>query len=270
MNSLANDILSGKYKKIVILSGAGVSTNAGIPDYRSKSGIFAKLIESGDYPDAKSPEDFFSRSFVNKHPEIFKHKLVQNFNQQMLDAEPTASHKFAKWFYDLGILSRVYTQNVDGLYQKTGLPQDKVVEFHGNYSNGTIVLYGDSINSNCIHKITEDLVEDEETDLLIVMGSSLQVAPFCAIPNLVNKNCTRVLVDMVPENAFINAWTKQKTSLYEDMYRYGGGEKSWIKFGKRRVSLRPQWQDHKKYPKQYIFREDCDEWSDNIMKKTDS
>jgi NAD-dependent SIR2 family protein deacetylase len=269
MDSLTNDILSGKYKQVVILSGAGVSTNSGIPDYRSKSGIFAKLVESGDYPDVQRPADFFSRSFVTKHPDFFEHKLVKKFRQQMLDADPTASHKLAKWFHDLGILHRVYTQNVDGLYQKTGLPEDKVIEFHGNYTDGTIVLYGDAINSQCLYQVTEDLVEDDGTDLLIVMGSSLQVAPFCAIPNLVNKNCTRLLVDKTPENAFINPWTKQKVTLFEDMYRSGGGMQSWLKFGKRRVSLRPQWQDHKKYPLQYIFKEDCDEWSANLMKKTD-
>lgn len=261
---LIDKIKSGDYKNVVILSGAGVSTNAGIPDYRSKDGIFAQLVKSGDYPGVTQPSDFFSRKFMTAHPEISEHKLVRQFRQQMADAEPTASHQLAKWCHDRGILNRVYTQNVDGQYQKTGLSEEMIVEYHGNYLEGTIVMYGDAIDPICECQIIHDFTVDPP-DLLIVMGSSLQVAPFCAIPNLVDKSCTRVLVDIAPENAFVNAWTKTCTRLFEDMYTGGGGSKSWVKFGKQRVTLRPQWQNHKRYPNQYIIRMDCDEFAEKLL-----
>ncbi len=266
LDTLVNDITDGKYKQVVILSGAGISTNAGIPDYRSKSGIFAQLAASQEYPDAKTPETFFSRYFVTKHPDIFEHKLVKQFRQQMLDAQPTPSHKLAQWLNDRGILHRVFTQNVDGMYQKAGLPAEKIVEYHGNYDDGSIVLYGDPIPFTAEHRVIKDLIENRDTDLLIVMGSSLQVSPFCALPNMVNKNCTRVLVDIAPENAMHNTWSKTYNlrSGNDGMYSLGNSV-SWIKTGGRRVSLRPRWNDKKKYPNQYIFKTDCDEWAKALM-----
>ncbi len=209
LDPIINGITNGNYKKVVVLSGAGISTNAGIPDYRSPTGIFAQLAASNEYLDARCPEDFFSRKFVSKHPEIFEHELVKEFRQQMLKAQPTASHRLAKWLHDRGILHRVFTQNVDGLYQKTGLPPEKVVEYHGNYVDGTIVLYGDSIPDTATYSVNKDLIHDQSTDLLIVMGSSLQVAPFAALPNMVSKDCTRVLVDIAPQYAMKNSWSKQ-------------------------------------------------------------
>jgi len=66
MNDLISDIRSGKYTKLVILSGAGVSVNSGIPDYRSSNGIFSKLVSH--FPQASRPETIFSRNFVNRYP----------------------------------------------------------------------------------------------------------------------------------------------------------------------------------------------------------
>lgn len=253
-----NNITS--YKNIVILSGAGVSTNAGIPDYRSRDGIFAKLSQKYSLSD---PASLFNRKFVNTHPQILNDDIMKEFWQQMADAKPTDSHILAKWLYDRGILRRVYTQNIDGLYRKTGLPSDKIVEFHGNYGDGSMVLYGDPIPNTVLPNIIEDFVKDQDIDLLIVMGSSLQVAPFCALPNLVTRNCTRILVDINPENAMVNPWSKKTTNIY-GLYSDHSELCSWTKFGKRRVSLRPQWKSGK-YKEEYIIQIDCDEWSKSVM-----
>ena len=259
-----------KYKSIVILSGAGVSTNAGIPDYRSSTGIFAQLVCSNKYPDITHPVDFFSRQFVNSHPEIKDDPHIKKFRQQMFDAQPTASHQLAKWLYDKGILCRVITQNVDGLYQKTGLPSESIIEFHGNYCKDTIVLYGDAISNETIQQV---LIDMAAADLLIVMGTSLQVAPFCAIPNLARKDCVRVLVDLYPDGAKTNRWVKP-IKRYEPSGLFEGGglyadpiEQSFCKFGKRKVTLRPLWNNHKRFPKQYIFKDDTDEWAKSVMNK---
>nr|QBK87152.1 MAG: Sir2 family protein [Marseillevirus LCMAC201] len=164
--------------------------------------------------------------------------------------------------HDRGILRRVFTQNVDGLYQKTGLPDSVLVEYHGNYTKGTIVLYGDSIPVKANYQAERDLVD---ADLLIVMGSSLQVAPFCALPNLTSNKCTRVLVDLNPRNAMTNSWSKRQgppMSLYTEPVL------SSVEFGKQSVTLRPLWRDRKKYPTQYVYTadcDDCDDWANAVM-----
>lgn len=261
--TVLEEIKNEKYKNIIILSGAGVSTNCGIPDYRSSDGIFSQLIKDNEYNlSLPSPSTFLSRAFITEHPDFFETKLMKEFTQKILDAEPSYSHLFAKWLYEKDILKRVYTQNVDSLYQKAGLPEEMIVEFHGNFAKGTAVLYGDSIPQKAFYQVIEDF-SDTEIDLIIVMGSSLQVSPFCAIPNLVNKNCTRILVDIKPENAMTNPWSKRRTIL-DGMYSDGGGI-SWTKFGRRKVSLRPYWSNKKKYVNQYILRMDCDEFSEYFL-----
>ena len=165
---------------------------------------------------------------------------------------------------DRGILRRVFTQNVDGLYQKTGLSEDMLVEYHGNYANGTMVLYGDPIPAQAKQQAVEDLVDNIDTDLLIIMGSSLQVMPFCILPNLVSKECTRILVDRQPENAMSNPWSKQPR-IIDGMYSIPGGGDSSVKFGGRRVTLRPLFRNNKKYPQQYVYTADCDSWANALM-----
>ncbi len=154
------------------------------------------------------------------------------------------------------------TQNVDGLYQKTGLRSESIIEFHGNYLEDTIVLYGDAISDENIQQVHTDMAT---ADLLIVMGTSLQVAPFCAIPNLVRKECVRVLVDLHPERAKTNRWTLSKkggepSGLYADAF-----EPTFCKFGKRKVTLKSLWDNHKRFPQQHIFEDDTNEWAKLVM-----
>ncbi len=144
-----------------------------------------------------------------------------------------------------------------------------MVEFHGNSYDDTIVLYGDSIDPGIIDTVKTDFIENTDTDLIIVMGSSLQVAPFCAIPNMVTKQCTRVLVDKNPDNAMTNIWTKRK---YTNSWNYEPGRDSsrgfqcsYLKFGKRKVTLRPQWDNHRRYPNQHIIQSDIDTWVTDVM-----
>ena len=142
-------------------------------------------------------------------------------------------------------MKRVYTQNIDGLYQKTGLNSEKIVEFHGSVIDRNVVLYGEEI-----HKKVIDF--DNDIDLIIVMGTSLQTAPFCALPNLVIKNFCRVLVDLEPSNCVSN--------MFHEKHQV-----SYTKFGKRRVTLIQEWYDRKKYPVQFIFQQDTDIFSKMLM-----
>lgn len=266
MDRLISDINSGRYKNIIILSGAGISTNAGIPDYRSSSGIFSKL--SGVFSFVTKPEDLFSRPFVNKHPEIFHHPIYQEFRQQIADATPTSSHYLASYLYELGVLKKVYTQNVDGLYQKAGVPDNLIVEFHGSIIKDDVVMYGDPIPSSAMEQVKQDFVDNvDEVDLIIVMGTSLQVLPFAALPNMVRKSCCRVLVNKFPEHCFKNNWTpKHGTDKFSSLDPEPVQFTTTSMFG-RKVSLQAAWNPRGKWKNQYIIAKDCDDFSNLVMAK---
>lgn len=266
MADLSTSIAKGDFKDIIVVTGAGVSTNAGIPDYRSKDGLVAQLTGGG----SNCPEDIFTRGFASEYE---SHPLYQERIQHIRNANPTPSHILCKWLSERGWLRRVYTQNIDGLHQKAGLPDDMVVEYHGSVFKDNIVLYGDPVSKSVIGQTFCDFVENKRSiDLILVMGTSLQVAPFCAIPNLVPKSCTRVLVDINPSNAFVNAWSKQ-TKEPESIYANTRCKTS-VKFAKgcasaekRVVSLRPAWQQRGKWKSQYIVTSDVDKWAGEVMRQ---
>lgn len=252
---LVERIRDGEFQKVIICSGAGVSTEAGIPDYRSEGGAFQLL--SQDYPGI-DPQDVFSRWFQESHPEFLENPAYLQLLEGIQNAEPTPAHQLAVWLNENGWLKRVYTQNVDGLYTKAGLPKDKLVEFHGSIESG-VVLYDDPIPDECILAVKGDHMDSihyDGCDLMLVMGTSLQVAPFCAIPNMVPRKCTRAYVDLNP--SFSNSFSNTS----------GGGmystfTASTIKFYQN-VSLEPKW-GREKYKKQYIIQQDCSEFSLSVL-----
>ena len=106
---------------IVFFGGAGVSTESGIPDFRSVDGLYNQTFR---YP----PETILSHTFYEKHTEEF----YQFYRAKMLapDAQPNAAHyKLAQWERE-GRLKAVITQNIDGLHQKAG--SREVLELHGS------------------------------------------------------------------------------------------------------------------------------------------
>ncbi len=180
--------------RIVFFGGAGVSTESGIPDFRSVDGLYAQTFE---YP----PEQIISRSFYNWKPEYF----FRFYREKMLPLgyEPNITHQvLAKWEEE-GRLAAVVTQNIDGLHQKAG--SKRVYELHGsvlrNYctrcgkfhsaefvKNGEgvpkcacggtvkpdVVLYEESLDGDTIEKSINAIAD---ADLLIVAGTSLTVYP---------------------------------------------------------------------------------------------
>ena len=180
--------------RIVFFGGAGVSTESGIPDFRSVDGLYSQKF---DYP----PETIISHTFFERKPEYF----FRFYREKMLPLgfEPNITHKvLAKW-EEQGKLSAVVTQNIDGLHQKAG--SRKVYELHGsvlrNYCRrcgkfhsaefvknaagvprctcgGTVkpdvVLYEESLDQDTIEK---SVMAIYRADLLIVAGTSLTVYP---------------------------------------------------------------------------------------------
>ena len=181
-------------KKIVFFGGAGVSTESGIPDFRSVDGLYRQKFE---YP----PETIISHSFYLRNPEYF----FRFYREKMLPLgfAPNVTHQvLARWEQE-GKLLAVVTQNIDGLHQKAG--SQRVYELHGsvlrNYctvcgkfhsaefvkeADGIprcscggivkpdVVLYEESLNGETIEKSVAAIAD---ADLLIVAGTSLTVYP---------------------------------------------------------------------------------------------
>lgn len=179
---------------IVFFGGAGVSTESGIPDFRSVDGLYHQQY---DYP----PETILSHSFYERNPEEF-FRFYRN-KMLYLDAQPNAAHKkLAEWEAQ-GKLTAVITQNIDGLHQKAG--SKNVLELHGsvlrNYCAKCGAFHGveDIVNSTGVPRcrcggiIKPDVVLYEEgldedvmmrsvsairhADVLIIGGTSLTVYP---------------------------------------------------------------------------------------------
>lgn len=195
------------YRNVVVLTGAGVSTAAGVPDFRSPGGLFESIRKEFGFKFPfvhRSPEILLSREFANKFPDTFQNEvlpLIENLKPSG-DLQPTATHKFCEWLYREGLLRRIYTQNVDGLHlhHSLNIDKDMVVECHGSISRHDLVLYGDDLPQRFYDCCCQDFPENTSkngsaVDLIIVFGTSLQVLPFKAVPNLAPRGCTRVMVN---------------------------------------------------------------------------
>lgn len=109
-------------KKIMILTGAGVSVSCGIPDFRSPNGIYSRLSEF----ELDEPQQMFDLEFFRERPEIFYSFAREIFPSNFI---PSPSHYFIKLIEDQGRLLRNYTQNIDTLEQKAGI--QNVLQCHG-------------------------------------------------------------------------------------------------------------------------------------------
>ena len=186
--------------RIVFFGGAGVSTESGIPDFRSVDGLYSKKF---DYP----PEVIISHSFYERRPEYF----FNFYREKMLPLgfEPNITHKVLARWEEEGKLSAVVTQNIDGLHQKAG--SKRVYELHGsvlrNYCTRChklhtaefvkdapgvprcacggivkpdVVLYEESLDQRIIEGAIHAIAA---ADLLIVAGTSLTVYPAAGLVN---------------------------------------------------------------------------------------
>ncbi len=114
--------------RVVFFGGAGVSTESGIPDFRSADGLYR---QNYPYP----PETILSRSFYERHPDIF----FRFYREKMLfpKAEPNSAHLSLAELERRGKLTAVITQNIDGLHQKAG--SRRVLELHGSVNRKSVV-----------------------------------------------------------------------------------------------------------------------------------
>lgn len=193
-HDLLQSIISNA-KRLVFFGGAGVSTESGIPDFRSADGLYNQQY---DYP----PETIISHSFFVKNPKEFyrfyKNKMI------CLDAKPNSAHLKLAEFEQKGILSAVVTQNIDGLHQLAG--SQNVYELHGSVHRNycmdcgafydakwilqmdgvphcekcgglvkpDVVLYGEGLDNAVVEGALKAI---SQADVLIVGGTSLNVYP---------------------------------------------------------------------------------------------
>ena len=103
-------------KKIIVLTGAGISVSCGIPDFRSKNGLYATLAK--DYPELPSPQHMFCIDFFKKNPKPFF-----RFAEEILPGryQPSVSHKFISFLDEQKKLLRLYSQNIDALERAAGI-----------------------------------------------------------------------------------------------------------------------------------------------------
>ena len=184
-----------KSRRLVFFGGAGVSTESGIPDFRSADGLYRRR-------GAVLPETILSAEFFYAHPAEFyafyREKML------VLDAQPNAAHRALADWEEKGILSAVVTQNIDGLHQKAG--SCRVFELHGSIHKNTcltcgrkftgeeiaktqgvphcpscggivkpdVVLYGEPLDGETVEGAVDAIAS---ADTLIVAGTSLSVYP---------------------------------------------------------------------------------------------
>ncbi len=202
---LAEMILASKH--LVVFTGAGVSTESGIPDFRSPNGIWARY----------DPDEFSYQNFIASAEGRRKYwRLGRELYAAIRDAEPNPAHLAIAELERLGLLDAVITQNIDNLHQKAGVSPERVIELHGNatrarclscgrpYSrdeiqvrlengealpacvppcNGiikpTTVLFGEAMP---VRETLEAERRARTADIFLVVGSSLVVFPAAMMP----------------------------------------------------------------------------------------
>ncbi|KAI9636209.1 DHS-like NAD/FAD-binding domain-containing protein [Dioszegia hungarica] len=118
-------------KNIIVLSGAGISTSCGIPDFRSANGLYAQIQEDGEY-DLSDPQEMFDIRYFREQPEVFYSFAKQIYPSNFV---PSPCHRWIKLLEDRGKLLRNYTQNIDTLETLAGV--QNVLQCHGSFATAS-------------------------------------------------------------------------------------------------------------------------------------
>jgi NAD-dependent deacetylase len=203
-------------RRAVVFTGAGISTESGIPDFRSPGGIWTQMapIYFDEFvASEEARRETWRRRFAME--DIFK------------AAEPNRGHRAVDALVRRGKVAAVITQNIDGLHQASGIPPDKVIELHGNTTYATCLDCGQRYEiadlraifektgavppcSECLGHVKTATVSfgqsmpvlamqraEQETraaDLFIVLGSSLVVYPAAGFPQLAKQNGAKLVI----------------------------------------------------------------------------
>ena len=203
-------------RRIVAFTGAGISTESGIPDFRSPGGIWTKYQPI--YFD-----DFMASEEMRR--EAWRRKFATD--ETMVKAEPNAGHRALARLVEQGRMTAIITQNIDGLHQRSGVPASKIIELHGNTTYATCLDCGQRYELAPIRKAFErngtlpvcekcdGIVktatisfgqampeiqmaraqdETQNCDLFIVLGSSLVVYPAAGFPRIAKRRGAKLVI----------------------------------------------------------------------------
>lgn len=210
-------------EKIVVFTGAGISTESGLSDFRSPGGIWDRF----------DPNELNFQSFMASEASREKYwAFYRELWSEMVNAEPNHGHYAVAELHDLGKLDCVITQNIDGLHQKSGIPAEKVIELHGTMQWVVCLECGKRYpreqfqarlesgekapRCDACHGITKpatisfgQAMPERETseaqkraaacDLFLVAGSSLVVYPAAHMPVIAKESGARlVIINLMP------------------------------------------------------------------------
>eukprot|EP01105_Mastigella_eilhardi_P002660 TRINITY_DN1338_c0_g1_i2.p1 TRINITY_DN1338_c0_g1~~TRINITY_DN1338_c0_g1_i2.p1 ORF type:complete len:330 (+),score=56.52 TRINITY_DN1338_c0_g1_i2:736-1725(+) len=218
---VAQVIRNGTCKNIIVMSGAGISVSAGIPDFRSPgTGLYYNL-QKFNLPE---PTAIFNVEYFKTNPKPFMVLAKEMFPGNY---KATKAHYFIRLLNEKGVLLRDFTQNIDTLELVAEIPEEKCVFAHGSFAsahcvackaaytaefvkehifadevpvctscNGLvkpdIVFFGENLPLRFFEQLEKDF---PQCDLLIIMGTSLSVQPFCKLVDMVRNSVPRLLIN---------------------------------------------------------------------------
>jgi NAD-dependent deacetylase len=193
----------------VALTGAGISTESGIPDYRSKGGIWEKFqpVYINEFMSSREARIKYWSRKAELYPDLIK-------------AQSNAAHRGLAELYQLGFLKSIVTQNIDGLHQKAGVPDEAIIELHGNnlrvrcmscdrissiheaqrrvesgdrapececggYLKPDTISFGQSLRPDVLAQAYEQC---SLCTMMLVIGSTLKVQPAASLPAVAKQN----------------------------------------------------------------------------------
>ena len=194
----------GKGGKNVVFTGAGISTESGIPDFRSQGGIW----------DQYRPV-YFDEFMQSREARIEYWRQKTELYHDLMQAKPNQAHLAVAQLYEMGLVQSVITQNIDGLHQASGVPDEKIIELHGSNRRVRCMSCGRISSIEEAHKRIENgdpapecgcggylkpdtisfgqamperevetaVALSRSADFFLVVGSTLLVQPAAAMPN---------------------------------------------------------------------------------------
>ncbi|MGH9765424.1 MAG: SIR2 family NAD-dependent protein deacylase [Blastocatellia bacterium] len=207
--------LIAESKRAVVFTGAGISTESGIPDFRSPGGFWTKY-QPIDFSDYIASEEM--------RRESWRRKIIAD--EEWGKAEPNRGHRAVAHLVSHGKVTSVITQNIDGLHQKSGIPDDRIIELHGNatyavcldcrrrFELGPIIAdfkrggaspvcecggivktgtisFGQPMPMDAMIRAQK---ETERCDLFLAIGSSLVVYPAASFPEMAKQWGARLVI----------------------------------------------------------------------------
>jgi len=205
-------------KRVVVFAGAGLSTESGIPDFRSPGGVW----------DRYNPEDFYFQNFLASEASREKYwQMASEMYDPMKKAQPNLAHLAIAEMERLGKLDCIITQNIDGLHPKAGNSEEKIIELHGtamcvtclschkrydreeiqqrlqkgeraprcNDCGGPLKPATISFGQSMPERETDEAYHRSSLcDLFIVIGSSLVVQPAASMPLVAKRNGAKLVI----------------------------------------------------------------------------